>query len=197
MPATQSQPLIPAASPATGAWPPPVWGELTQRFADGDGEALGAIFEILFDELVLDLRRTTGRDDAFAADAVQDAFTKAIRGLPVMETRGQVKAWFERTATNAAIDRIRAENRRRARERRSAPSERQHRDEHAEINESLEALQRRLAEIDEHSRFLIDARIRFGWTLERIGRAIGLRAGAVDGRLRRVMNGLGSSESNT
>ena len=195
MPGTQSQPSVPAASPATSAGPPPVWADLTRRFANGDGDALGQIFEALFDELVADLRRTTGRDEAFASDAVQDAFTKAIKGLPVMETQKQVKAWFERSATNAAIDRIRSENRRRARERRSAQPEQDEQHGSAASDESMRGLLERLSEIDDESAFLIDARVRFGWTLDRIGRAVGLRAGAVDGRIRRVLGGIRDTET--
>jgi len=37
---------------------------------------------------------------------------------------------------------------------------------------------------------LLVMRYRLGWTLERIGRAVGLRPGAVDSRLRRATNEL-------
>ena len=165
MPGTQSQPSVPAASPATSAGPPPVWADLPRRFANGDGEALGQIYEAL------------------------------IKGLPVMETQIQVKAWFERSATNAAIDRIRSEKRRRARERRSARSEQDEQHGSAASDESIRGLLERLSEIDDESAFLIDARVRFGWTLDRIGRAVGLRAGAVDGRIRRVLGGFRDLET--
>jgi DNA-directed RNA polymerase specialized sigma24 family protein len=44
--------------------------------------------------------------------------------------------------------------------------------------------------MDPRDRDLILMRHRFGWTLERIGRAVGLSAGAVDGRLGRILRSL-------
>lgn len=53
-------------------------------------------------------------------------------------------------------------------------------------DERLEWLRHELAQMDESALFLLEARHRFGWTLERIGRALGMKPGAVDGRLGRV-----------
>ncbi len=56
-----------------------------------------------------------------------------------------------------------------------------------ETREQRRWLEERLAEIDGSSRALLMMRYRFGWTLARIGRELGLTPGAVDGRLARLL----------
>ncbi len=188
----------PARQPATTDRPAPdaglscVWENLLTRFAAGDGEALGELFELLFDDLVEQVQRDTKRDEAFAADAVQDTFVKAIRGIPIMQHETEARAWFRRVALRSAIDRVRAERRRGRRERDVATDLRA--DETGSREEELAVLQDRLRALDHDAAYLVDARIRFGWTLERIGRSLGLRPGAVDGRLRRVLTQLRDPE---
>lgn len=191
MPPCVRHPETPAR-PAPDAGPSCVWEDMLRRFAAGDGEALGDIFELLFDSLVKDLMHSTSRDEAFAADAVQDAFVKAIRGIPIMETEAEVRAWFRRVALRSAIDRIRAENRRNQRERVATNHGHPHPDHGSP--EELNLMQDRLRMLDEDAAYLVDTRLRFGWTLERIGRSLGLRPGAVDGRLQRVFTKLREAE---
>lgn len=191
MPPPTRQPVTPAR-PATDAGPSRVWEGLLTRFAAGDGAALGEIFELLFDDLVEQIRRDTRRDEHFAADAVQDAFVKAIRGIPIMQHETEVRAWFRRVALRSAIDRVRAEKRRGRRERTAANSSLSKPTPAGA--EELDVLQARLRLLDQDSAYLVDARVRFGWTLERIGRSFGLRPGAVDGRLRRVFTQLREAE---
>lgn len=170
--------------PANDAGRTFVWEHLLTRFAAGDNEALGEVFKLLFDDIVEQIQRDTKRDESFAADAVQDAFVKAIRGIPIMQHEHEVRAWFRRVALRSAIDLIRTERRQNRRERASAIESSSH-----EVNgaaEQLDALFARLSTLDQDAAQLIDARIRFGWTLDRIGRSLGLRPGAVDGRLRRI-----------
>ncbi len=188
MPARQP---IPQLRPASDAGQCFIWESLLTRFAAGDGEALGQLFELLFDDLVEQIQRDTKRDEHFAADAVQDAFVKAIRGIPIMQHETEVRAWFRRVALRSAIDRVRAEKRRRNRENRSAAATTAHSE--SESSEQLDALYERLRTLDQDAAYLVEARIRFGWTLERIGRSLGLRPGAVDGRLRRVLTQLRES----
>ncbi len=169
-----------------------VWESLLTRFASGDTEALGEVFEVLFDELVEQIQRDTGRDESFAADAVQEAFVKAIRGIPIMQQEHEVWAWFRRVALRSAIDRIRSEKRQSRRER--AAVKEMATSEVDVAAEQLDALYVRLRAIDQDAAQLVDARIRFGWTLDRIGRSLGLRPGAVDGRLRRIFSQLRDAE---
>ncbi len=180
------------ASPAPDAGRSRVWIDLLTRLAGGDGEALGEVFEMLFDDLVQQIRKDTRGDESFSADAVQDAFVKAIRGIPIMEHESEVRAWFRRVALRCAIDRVRVEKRRGRRER-TAASESQTA-EPGPAAEELDALYERLASLDRDEAYLVDARLRFGWTLERIGRSLGLRPGAVDGRYRRVLSQLREME---
>ena len=52
--------------------------------------------------------------------------------------------------------------------------------------ERLEWLRRELAALDDPQTRLLVMRYRLGWTLQRIGSALGLKPGAVDGRLGRL-----------
>lgn len=191
MPSPVWQPEAPSR-PASDAGHSLVWEELLSRFAAGDSAALGKLFELLFDELVEQIKRDTKRDEHFAADAAQEAFVKAIRGIPIMQHEAEIRAWFRRVALRSAIDRVRAERRRSRRERSVAS------DPHTAAcnprDDELDALYDRLRALDQDAASIIDARIRFGWTLERIGRSLGLRPGAVDGRLRRIFTQLRDAE---
>jgi DNA-directed RNA polymerase specialized sigma24 family protein len=84
-------------------------------------------------------------------------------------------------------DRLRADRRRQARE-------------HATVTPSLQPdpdLQGRIRWLEQELRSVGDAnaelllmRYRFRWTLQQIGTALGLKPGAVDGRLRRLVSTL-------
>ncbi|MFO0875168.1 MAG: sigma-70 family RNA polymerase sigma factor [Phycisphaerales bacterium] len=57
----------------------------------------------------------------------------------------------------------------------------------AELDAQVAELTPRLAKLAPRDAELVAARFRFGWTLGRIGAALGLGAGAVDGRLNRIL----------
>lgn len=135
-------------------------------------------------------RQATGRDEAFCLDVVQEAFLRVIRRLPVMDEEASLSAWLRRATLSAAYDRLRAERRRVARERtsqvtRCADSERDTRD-----AERLNWLRERIAEMEPDSARLLHLRFGLGWTLARIGSAVGLKPGAVDGRIGRTVKAM-------
>lgn len=100
-----------------------------------------------------------------------------------METETDVSNWLRAVITSCAYDRLRKEKRSRIREA-LVPSM-LHKDSD-ELHQRLAWLQTELAKINVATHPLIVLKFRFGWTLERIGQALGLRAGAVDGRIRRA-----------
>lgn len=53
-------------------------------------------------------RRITGSDDA-AADAVQDAWLRALRGLPRLREPARIRAWLFGIARRVLMDRLRAQ----------------------------------------------------------------------------------------
>jgi RNA polymerase sigma-70 factor (ECF subfamily) len=53
-------------------------------------------------------RRITGSDDA-AADAVQEAWLRVVRGLPRLRDPGRIRAWIFGIARRVLMDRLRAQ----------------------------------------------------------------------------------------
>lgn len=181
---------------ASGFGGPDATRELTEGVASGDAAAFERFYRAWFDRVFIEARRATGRDESFCLDVVQDAMMKVVRAIPVLESEAALAAWLRRCVLTTARDRIRSEARRAERERRAARSERgagvQGTDARAGFAagfdaESLREVEQRLAALDESSAHLVTARFRFGWTLERIAQSLGLRTGAADGRLSRLL----------
>lgn len=161
---------------------------LTRAIRSGDGAALTELYESSFDELLRQARRFAGRDEAMALDLVQETFLRVIRSLPVLEAQPQLDAWLRRTLERCALDRLKREARRAQRERRHAAREAV-----AEVSTErgrANTLEERLAALAPHELDLLAGRFRFGWTLSRIGESLGMRSGAVDGRIQRLLGKL-------
>lgn len=161
-------------------------GELTSAIAAGSGEALTWLYRSRFDRLVCFARARTRRDEGFCLDVVQETFLRVIRSLPALDTEAQLDAWLLRTLERCALDALRRERRRRRREgdQRDAASQSS-----SSALDSIRVIER-LSSLPAATRDLLEARFRFGWTLSRIGAAMGLAPGAVDGRVSRALDRL-------
>lgn len=163
--------------------------ELTAAIASGDTEAFARFYHGRFDEMYAEARRATGRDESFCLDVVQDAMIRVIKSLRPMESEGSLRAWLRAVVQCCSYDRLRSDGRRARRERaaveaRPAPAADDDR------TEKLVWLRRELAGLDDQQARLLVMRYRLGWTLQRIGEALGLKPGAVDGRVKRVVRTL-------
>ena len=102
----------------SGGQPPPgerVSPALLQRCRDGDESAWSELVEVTYREVYgLCLRILQNPDDA--AEATQDAYLKAWRGLARFREESAFTTWLYRIAANAAISRHRSRRRRRSRE---------------------------------------------------------------------------------
>jgi RNA polymerase sigma factor (sigma-70 family) len=169
---------------------------LTEAISSGDAAAFDCFYRAWFNRVFLETKRATGRDESFCLDVVQDVMMKVVRAIPVLETEPALAAWLRRCVLTTARDRIRADARRTARERQAAQPDRAEDaarspttasgSEHFDA-ESLREIERLISALDANSAQLITARFRFGWTLERIAHALGIRTGAADGRLSRLL----------
>ena len=160
--------------------------KLTAAIASGDTEAFARFYRAWFDRMTAEAARATGKDEAFCLDVVHDAMLRVIKSIKPLDSEAALGRWLQRTVRSCAIDRLRAESRRRRREQAVATEER-----HAEaenLEERIAWLRRQLAELDEPAASMLLMRHRFGWTLARIGSAVGLNTGAVDGRIRRTLD---------
>ena len=154
---------------------------ISRRIAAGDTAAFAVFYERWFDRCVIEIRRRTGFDESACLDIVQDAMLRVATNMPVFESEDELERWLRRVLINGARDRIRAETRRLRRESTVRPKSNE------QDREAIEELSRRMASLDEESRMLLRSRFDLGWTLERIGRELGLGPGAVDGRIRRLL----------
>ena len=84
--------------------------ELAERSARGDLDAFAELYERHFAALY-DFAFRTVRDRDFAADVVQDTFTKAWQGLAKSSPVKNAKAWLYAIARNVAVDELRRRQR--------------------------------------------------------------------------------------
>lgn len=162
--------------------------ELTGAIASGDPEAFTHFFRTRFDEMYAEARRCTSRDEAFCLDVVQEAFVRLIRALKPLDTEEQLQAWLRVVVRSCAYDLLRKEARHRRREAAAAPADTCDTD--PETQARLEWLDAELSRVGGERAALLTMRYRLGWTLRRIGEAVGLHPGAVDGRLGRTVETL-------
>jgi RNA polymerase sigma-70 factor (ECF subfamily) len=163
--------------------------ELTAAIASGDTEAFTRFYRGRFDQMYAEARQATGRDEAFCLDVVQDAMIRVIRSLRPMDGEASFRAWLRAVVHCCAYDRLRAD-RRRARRERAAAEARAAEAPDDDLADKLAWLRRELASLDGQQARLLVMRYRLGWTLQRIGGVLGLKPGAVDGRLNRAVKTL-------
>ena len=163
--------------------------EITSAIASGDTEAFTRFFRSRFDRMHAEARRATGRDEAFCMDLVQDAMVRVIKSIKPMDTEKRLRGWLRVVVQSCAYDRLRKEIRRqRWEETASQMPGRPATDD--DLGERLDWLRGELANLDDRQARMVVMRYRLGWTLQRIGAALGLSPGAVDGRLGRTLSTL-------
>lgn len=163
----------------------PTTRELTRAIGSGDPEAFSRFYEAWFDRMFAIAATQTRRDESFCLDVVQDAMMKVIRRMPVVESEAALAAWLKRAVVTTAYDRIRAESRRRRHEKGAPRSSAASGDEVSD-EAVLARLRAELGRLDPPLERILHARHALGWTLARIGSAMGLSPSAVDGRLGRA-----------
>lgn len=166
---------------------------LTDRLARGDSDALDELYRDWYPRLLALARRATGRDDAFAHDTVHDAFLRVIRKPARCSTDAQLSAWLRRCLLSAAIDALRAEGRRLARERRHAEPELQDAtsSSHPHPADQLLWLAEQIRTLDPADRELLHLRFVAEQSLQSIAdTSPGLTWSAIHGRIRRLLRTL-------
>ncbi len=172
------------AAPASTDAARPIRARL-DAIAAGDEEAFAEVYDAWFDHVVAAARGATRRDESFCLDIAQEVFVTLIHRPPRARTEAALGAWLATTAKRRALDHLRAERRRLAREL-DRPVASGADGSTSDHRARLAWLDERLAELSDDEARLLIARSRFGWTLERIGRAFGLTPSAVDGRVTRI-----------
>src|SRR3954467_805154 len=83
--------------------------ELLRRHAEGDPDAFAELVQRHRDRMWAVALRTLG-DPEEAADALQDAFLSAYRGVGRFRGESAVTTWLHRIVINACLDRLRRQS---------------------------------------------------------------------------------------
>lgn len=185
-------PQLPAAQPESGgsADRPSCaeatdWLAATRGIREGNAEAVRIYYDQFFEPMFRAARAFTGRDESTCLDLVQEAMLRAIRRMPETADGTYLARWSRVVLRNVAWDWLRRERQQqgvlRQHSRRSPEAD----DHHSETELRLRWIERQLEQTEPELRRLLSLRFRLGWTLQQIGRQLGLKTGAVDGRIRR------------
>lgn len=158
---------------------------LTPAIARGDPNAMAAFYEAWFDRAFGMARSLTRRDEAFCLDVIQEAMIRVAQGIKPMTTEDDVARWMKRVIHTAALDRLRRDARREARESRIT-AERPSRSRH-ELMDQIEWVRGQLAALPPEEAGLLRLRFGMGRSLEHTGAQEGISGNAAHGRIRRAL----------
>lgn len=171
--------------------------ELVQKAAQGDQDAFAQLLELHQNKVYgLTLRLVGSPEDA--AELTQETFFNAWRGLPGFHADSKFSTWLYRLATNAAIDFLRKEKRRRGLGVVSLstdddpdrvldiPDQRFTPQGQLERQELQEAVHRGLAQLSDEHRQVLVLRELNGLSYTEIAQVLGLEEGTVKSRIFRA-----------
>jgi RNA polymerase sigma-70 factor (ECF subfamily) len=147
---------------------------LEQEFADRLRESSTLAFRVAYGVL-------RHREDA--EDVAQEAFVRAHRSFTQLRDRDRFRAWLVRTTWRLAIDRIRNEKRRVAREQVAEPAPEATVEEIAVARERSRALWRAIDELPEKLRMAIVLAAIEGHDIAEVARLLEVPPGTVKSRL--------------
>lgn len=164
--------------------------ELTTAIASGDAEAFASFYREWFDFAFAAAQRDTNGDEQFCLDVVQDAMLRVIRRMKPLQSQAALRAWLRTVVKSCAYDQLRRRRRQFNREQLAARNRRELYERDNELAARLGWLRQHLRQLKPEETHLLSLRFRLGWTLARIGSTLGLKPGAVDGRIARAIEAL-------
>lgn len=160
----------------------------TSAIASGDTEAMAAFYGQWFDFVLAEACRMSKRDESFCLDMVQDTMMRVIRSIKPLDNQAAVAAWLRAAVRSCCIDRLRRELRQARREQSRTVATNQTL--RGDVEHRVAWLMRELQSLRPETANMLRMRFGLGWTLQRIAAAIGIKPGAVDGRINRTLSAL-------
>ena len=164
---------------------------LVRAIRRGNGKAFSEFYDRYFDRCVALAKRTCQRDEDFCLDVVQDLMIKVANKLPALTTCAAVSSWLRRSLYTGAIDKLRTQERRLAREQDrvqdAASAVLDGPVTHAIKSEERAWIEEELAKLEESDRALLHARFTQSRTLRESGAQIGIGEDSAHGRIRRLL----------
>jgi RNA polymerase sigma factor (sigma-70 family) len=160
--------------------------EVTAAMVAGSRTALEHLFRLRCALIEREAERALGHRTDLAADAAQEAWLRVARRPVPCPCSASLDGWLRRVAVSAAVDLLRADLARRAREHQVARTRAEAASfvaDWAQLDEAQEALMH----LPNDERGLLELRARTEATLAQLGRAVGLGPAALDSRLRRAV----------
>lgn len=153
----------------------------------GQREALASIYDSRCALVEHEVLRALGHRADLAPDAAQDAWCRVARRPVECASAARLDAWLRRVAASAAIDLLRSELARRARQNRAARTKPEAA---AFIQDAaqLDAARQLLARLEDADRAILELRARTNSTLEQLASALGIGPAAADSRVRRALD---------
>jgi RNA polymerase sigma-70 factor, ECF subfamily len=164
-----------------------VWA--SAAIARGDPDAFEWLYRDWFPRVVRLARAATGRDENFALDIAQDVMLRVARSMRALRDHAHLEAWMTRATLHAAVDALRAEHRRAARERRAARTTAAPARATRDLDDAR-WLSRALAALTSTEYEAVLLRIAQERTLKEAGLSAGVSEGVAQGRVRRVLDAL-------
>lgn len=163
--------------------------DLTRRVASGDVAAFETLYRRWFPRVLALSMAATGRDESFCLDVTQETMLKAAKSIPVLDSEAAIGAWFARVSLRVALDAMKADARRRRRERRvsaldAAPLSN---DASRSSDDRAAWLRAVLPTLPLHDYELLMQRLVVDRTLAQAGRSLGASPHAAHGRVRRLL----------
>ena len=166
---------------------------LCVRIRGGDAVAIDAFYREWSGRVTAGARSWTGRDESFCLDVLQEVMLKVIAGLPRLENERALEAWMARVTRSCAADRLKAEKRRLARERRAATetgSRASTPTSAVDDGDEAARIEAALCTLDAMDAAMVRGRAADGRELAQIAAEHGVTTGSAWGRVRRAMASL-------
>lgn len=166
------------------------WLAITCGMARGDADCFQTYYDAHFDLMFREARRLLGRDENTCLDIVQDSLLKSMRAIRPIQSQAQLQQWTRMVVRTTALDWLRKRQRRREATCESVGEMTADTDSNQHDLARMIWIEEQLRATKPEVRRLLSLRYRLGWTLKEISGHLGIKPGAVDGRIRRALDEL-------